>query len=66
MSYKALQGKKVAVLTETEFITHELDYYKIGFKVLGASVDFLTNMWGEWDRSGGEWDAQCDSQILRC
>jgi len=26
MSYKALEGKKVAVLTETEFITHELDY----------------------------------------
>ncbi|MBO1350850.1 MAG: DJ-1/PfpI family protein [Hormoscilla sp. GUM202] len=51
MSYKALQGKKVAVLTETEFITHELDYYEIGFKVLGATVDFMTYLWGAESRT---------------
>ncbi|MEM9541177.1 MAG: DJ-1/PfpI family protein [Cyanobacteria bacterium P01_E01_bin.42] len=51
MTYKVLEGKKVAILTETEFIPHELDYYEIGFKVLGASVDFMTNMNGAESRT---------------
>ncbi|NES70455.1 MAG: intracellular protease/amidase, partial [Okeania sp. SIO2D1] len=51
MSFKALKGKKVAVLTETEYIPHELDYYSIGFSVLGATVDFMTNLWGEASRT---------------
>ena len=51
MTYKVLAGKKVAVLTETEFIPHELDYYEIGFKALGASVDFMTYLWGAESRT---------------
>ncbi len=51
MSFKALKGKKVAVLTETEYIPHELDYYSIGFSVLGATVDFMTNLWGAASRT---------------
>ncbi|MFB2979628.1 DJ-1/PfpI family protein [Microseira sp. BLCC-F43] len=51
MSDKVLAGKKVAVLTETEYIAHELDYYSIGFSVLGASVDFMTYLWGKQSRT---------------
>lgn len=51
MSWKPLLGKKVAVLTETEFIPEEMDYYRIGFGVLGAQVEFLTNMWGQSERT---------------
>ena len=45
MSPKPLTGKKVAVLTEHEFIPEEMDYYRIGFEVLGAEVEFLTIFW---------------------
>jgi len=50
-SWKSLAGKKVAVLTETEFIPEEMDYYRIGFAALGAKVDFLTNLWGQPSRT---------------
>jgi protease I len=45
MSTKPLLGKKVAVLLETEYIPAEINYYKIGFSVLGAEVDFLSYIW---------------------
>jgi len=51
MSSKPLAGKKVAVLTEHEFIPEEMDYYRIGFQVLGAEVEFLTNLWGNPNRT---------------
>jgi len=51
MSWKPLTGKKVAVLTEHEFIPEEMDYYRIGFQVLGAEVEFLTSLWGNPDRT---------------
>ncbi len=44
---KILQGKKVAVLVETEYIHDEINYYKIFFTNLGAQVDFLSYLWGE-------------------
>jgi len=48
MSYeKVLQGKKIAVLVESEYIPEEINYYKIGFPVLGAKVDFLAHLWGK-------------------
>jgi protease I len=52
MSTKPLLGKKVAVLVETEFIPEEIDYYKIGFSVLGAQVDFLSYIWPDENPSG--------------
>lgn len=45
-----MQGKKVAVLVETEFIPSEIDYYKTFFEKLGAQVDFMTYLWGEKER----------------
>ena len=51
MSRKPLAGKKVAVLTETEFIAEEMDYYRIGFGVLGAEVEFLSLLWGQPERT---------------
>ena len=41
-----LDGKRVAVLVETEFIWEELDYYLNRFPELGARVDLLTYLWG--------------------
>lgn len=51
MSWKPLAGKKVAVLTETEFIPEEMDHYRIGFGVLGAEVEFLSLLWGQPSRT---------------
>ncbi len=51
MTYKVLQGKKVAVLVETEYIHEEIEHYRIGFSALGAQVDFLSYLWGEPQRT---------------
>lgn len=45
-----LEGMRVAVLTETEFIPKEMDYYRDHFAALGAAVDFATNLWGASER----------------
>ena len=51
MTYKVLEGKKVAVLVETEYIHEEIEYYRIGFSALGAQVDFLSYLWGSPQRT---------------
>jgi len=48
---KILQGKKVAVLVETEYIHDEVSYYKTYFESQGAQVDFMTYLWGEQQRT---------------
>jgi protease I len=50
MSWKVLEGKRVAVLVETEFVPKEVDYYRHCFPLLGAQVDFMTHLWGEKSR----------------
>lgn len=45
-----LEGMRVAVLTETEFIPKEMEYYRDHFARLGARVDFATNLWGASER----------------
>jgi protease I len=50
-SWKVLEGKKVAVLTETEFIGGEIDYYRHCFPLLGAEVHFMAHLWGEKSRT---------------
>lgn len=45
-----LAGMKVAVLTETEFIPKEMEYYRTELTRLGASVCFVTNLWGARER----------------
>ena len=51
MLNKPLQGKKVAVLVETEYIPFEIEHYKHKFPQLGAEVDFLSYLWGEKKRT---------------
>ena len=51
MMHKVLEGKRVAVLVETEYIHHEIEYYQTGFSVLGAEVDFLSYLWGAESRT---------------
>lgn len=47
MIKKTLEGKKVAVLVETEYIHDEISYYQTQFPLLGAKVDLLSYLWGE-------------------
>lgn len=46
-----LSEKKVAVLVETEYIPEEVAYYNEFFNSLGATVDFMTYLWGEQERT---------------
>ncbi len=48
---KVLQGKKVAVLVETEYIAQEVAYYKSFFIAQGAEVDFMTYLLGKPERT---------------
>ena len=50
MPGQRLEGMRVAVLTETEFIPSEMDYYRDQFAAMGATVDFATNLWGASER----------------
>lgn len=47
---KILNGKKVAVLVETEYIPEEINFYQSFFSKYGAQVDFLTQLWGNPER----------------
>lgn len=47
---RILEGKKVAVLIETEYIAKEAAYYKEFFTSHGARVDFMTYLWGKPER----------------
>ncbi|BAY38703.1 ThiJ/PfpI domain-containing protein [Nostoc sp. NIES-2111] len=46
MATRMLEGKKVAILVETEFIPEEIAAYRQRFGELGASVDFMSRLWG--------------------
>jgi len=50
MQDQRIDGVRVAVLTETEFIPKEMNYYAEHFPRLGATVDFATNLWGQPSR----------------
>ncbi|MFF4573046.1 DJ-1/PfpI family protein [Streptomyces sp. NPDC001410] len=41
-----LTGRKIAVLTESDFYEPEIAYYQRRFAEEGARVDFLTRLWG--------------------
>lgn len=51
---KPLLGKRVAVLVETEYIPHEIEYYRTQFPLLGAQVDFLCHLWTDEERRNGK------------
>lgn len=48
---KILEGKKIAVLVETEYIESEVKYYKEYFTSYGAEVEFMTYLWGKPERT---------------
>jgi putative intracellular protease/amidase len=41
-----LAGKRVAVIVESQFIPQELDIYRRRFESYGATVDFVSHLWG--------------------
>ncbi len=41
-----LEGKKIAVLVESEFIPEEIEVYRHGFAATGAEVHFMSRLWG--------------------
>lgn len=42
-----LQGKKIAVLLESDFYEHEIWYYQFRFQEEGAELHFMSRMWGQ-------------------
>lgn len=46
MATRMLEGKKIAVLVETEFIPYEIAAYRTRFSELGATVHFMSRLWG--------------------
>jgi protease I len=45
-----LQGKKVAVLVETEYIYDEIEYYRRRVRELGGELHLLSYLWGKPSR----------------
>jgi len=43
----SIAGKKVAVLFESDFYEKEIFYYQLRFAEEGATVHFLTRLWGQ-------------------
>ena len=41
-----LAGKRIAVIMESQFIPQELDIYRQRFQSYGATVDFVSHLWG--------------------
>jgi protease I len=45
MAIRMLEGKKIAVLVETEYIPEEIAAYQTRFAELGATVHFMSRLW---------------------
>ena len=59
---KALEGKKIAILIESDYYEPEIWYYDRRFREEGAEVHFLTRLWGQ-ERitfTGHEWRVPFD------
>ena len=46
MSLRPLEGKKIAVLVESQYVPGEIEAYRYGFGALGAEVHFISRLWG--------------------
>lgn len=57
-----LQGKKVAVLIESDFYEPEIHYYQHRFREEGIDLHFLTRLWGQDSIAfkGHEWHVPFD------
>lgn len=51
MADRRLEGKKVAVLVESEFIPEEIEVYRQDFAAAGAEVHFMSRLWGQASQS---------------
>ena len=47
MTAKMLEGKKVAVLVESEFIPEEIEAYQTRFAEYGATVHLMSRLWDQ-------------------
>lgn len=47
MKDRLLEGKKIAVLVESEFIPEEIEVYRQDFSAMGAAVHFMSRLWGQ-------------------
>jgi protease I len=47
MQDRPLEGKKIAILVESEFIPEEIEAYRRDFAALGAEVHFMSYLWGQ-------------------
>jgi len=45
MTARILEGKKIAVLVETEYIPYEIEAYQTRFPELGATVHLMSRLW---------------------
>jgi protease I len=59
----ALDGKKIAILIESDFYEPEIHYYQRRFAEEGAETHFLTRLWGQQSITflGHEWRAPFDA-----
>jgi protease I len=60
---KALEGRKIAILIESDYYEPEIWYYDRRFREEGAEVHFLTRLWGQ-ERitfTGHEWKVPFDA-----
>ncbi len=64
MSAPRLQGKKVAILIESDFYEPEIHYYQRRFPEEGAEVHFLSRLWGQPSLTftGHEWRAPFEAK----
>jgi protease I len=46
VSLRPLEGKKIAVLVESQYVPGEIEAYRYGFGALGAEVHFMSRLWG--------------------
>lgn len=47
MNSRLLEGKKIAVLVESEFIPDEIETYRRDFGAMGAEVHFMSRLWNQ-------------------
>jgi len=62
---KALEGKKIAILIESDYYEPEIWYYDRRFREEGAEVHFLTRLWGQ-ERitfTGHEWKVPFEADM---
>jgi putative intracellular protease/amidase len=57
MANQPLSGKKIAVLVESQYIPEELETYRKRFQQLGATVHFVSRLWGQ---SSGEFVSELE------